>query len=223
MKRILAIAVHPDDESLGCGGTLLRFSSEGHELHWCIVTDMTEEAGFSAERIMAREAEITEVAGMYGFSGVHRLGLPSTGLDALPMSGLISALGGVLDKVRPNVVFLPFWGDVHSDHQVVFQAAISCLKAFRRPEVEQVLAMETPSETEFAAPIACSAFQPNYFVDTTSTLERKIEILRCYAGEMIPHPFPRSEESVRAMATLRGQQAVCRYAEGFVLLRQIVR
>lgn len=221
MQKILIVAVHPDDESLGCGGTLLRLREEGAEIHWMIVTSMTADCGFSPEAIARRNSEIESVAQMYGFASVHRLDFPATRLDEIPMSQLVTAMSKVFHKVQPSQVFLPFMHDVHSDHQHAFAAAYSCTKVFRYPSVRKVMMIETLSETDFAQS-AGGGFIPNLFVDITNQFESKMKILRVFESELRPHPFPRSEESITALATLRGAAAGCKYAESFMLLKEIV-
>lgn len=222
MTRILAIATHPDDETLGCGGILLRHRAEGNEIHWVIVTRM-DPTDFPTERIAQREAEIAAVAKAYGFAGVHVLGFPAASLDAIPQAKLISVLADVVRMVKPNMVLTPFPGDAHGDHRAVFEAVAPCTKTFRHPSVETVLAYETLSETDFALDPTTPAFRPNLFVEIGPFLERKIDIMRLYVGELGEHPFPRSVEAIRAAATLRGAQANCQAAEAFMVLKDVRR
>lgn len=219
-ESVLIVAVHPDDETLGCGGTLLRLREEGAKIHWMIVTAMTADGGFSPEVIARREREIEAVAQMYGFASVHCLGFPTIHLDEIPMSQLVTGMSKVFLSVQPSQVFLPFQHDVHSDHQHAFAAAYSCTKVFRYPSVRKVMMIEALSETDFAQS-AGGGFVPNLFVDITSQFERKMQILRVFESELRPHPFPRSEDAVQALALLRGAAAGCRYAESFVILKEI--
>lgn len=220
MQKILVVAVHPDDETLGCGGTLLKHKAQGDEIHWLIVTAMTTECGFTPEAIARRAREIETVEKMYGFDSVHRLGFSATRLDEVPMSQLVAAMSKVFQSVQPNQVFLPFQHDVHSDHKHAFAAAYSCTKSFRYPSVRKVMMVETLSETDFAQS-SNGGFFPNMFVNITEYFERKLEILRTYQSELHPHPFPRSEESIKALALLRGAASGCNYAESFMMLKEI--
>src|SRR6185437_5255433 len=172
------------DESLGCGGTLLRAHARGAETHWLIVTAMTVAGGFPAERIGTRSAEIEQVAKAYGFASVHQLGLPTTMLDTIPLGEVTGAIANVVRDVAPTEVLLPFRNDIHSDHTVVFDAAASATKSFRAPSIRSVLMYETLSETEFGVRPEAGAFAPQVFVDVHDHLERKLEILAMYAGEM---------------------------------------
>lgn len=219
-ESVLVVAVHPDDETLGCGGTLLRLKSEGASIHWMIVTAMTGDAGFSKKRIAQREEEIEKVQNIYGFSSVHKLGFPTIHLDEIPMSTIVDAMSRIFHETSPNQVFLPFQHDVHSDHQTAFSAAYSCTKNFRYPSVKKIMSMETLSETDFACSTG-GAFSPNLYVNISPFIEKKIEILKIYESELKPHPFPRSVDGVKALSMYRGLSAGCGFAEAFVILKEI--
>lgn len=217
--NILVAAPHPDDETLGCGGTLLKLARRGAKIHWLIFTAMTAETGFSPERIRAREAEIARVAEAYGFAGIHKLGFPTTKLDTLSMREMVGAVDVVVKAVRPELMFLPFPGDVHSDHEVVFRALSACTKSFNHPSVCRVLAYEALSETDFGINPAL-AFRPNSFSDISAELEEKLRIMGFFAGETGAFPFPRSAEALRALAAVRGVVAGCAAAEAFMVLKE---
>jgi N-acetylglucosamine malate deacetylase 1 len=216
--RVLVIAPHPDDETLGCGGTLMRWRHEGSELAWLIVTSAYENAAWSRESLQRREGEIERVTAGIGFSEVVNLRMPATRLDTLPIGDLIERFAAVFKAFVPTHLLLPSRSDAHTDHRVVFDAAAACTKWFRYPSVRLVLAYETLSETGFGID-ADPGFHPNFFVDISDFLERKLEIMKVYGSEMGEFPFPRSSEAIRALATLRGAVAGSGAAEAFQLLR----
>ncbi|ASS73949.1 GlcNAc-PI de-N-acetylase [Tumebacillus algifaecis] len=220
MKKILVIAPHPDDETLGCGGALLKHRANGDELHWLIVTGISTGAGFSEERVASRNGEILQVGNMYGFESLHKFNFPTAQLDTMPIGDIVQRMGRVMHVVQPEVVYLPYRGDVHTDHKIVFDAAVSCTKWFRYPSIKRVLAYETLSETEFGINPDSNGFRPNVFVDISEHLEQKLEIMRIFASEMGEFPFPRSEQAIRALAALRGAAAGCAAAESFMLLKE---
>ena len=150
MKRTLVVAPHPDDELLGCGGTLLRRKSEGSELGWLIVTGISEAHGFSRLQVEQRDSEIEQVRTGLGVDQLYNLRLPTTRLDTLPISDLISSFSEVFKDFKPVEVLTPHKGDIHTDHQIVFKAVASCTKWFRHPSINSVMAYETLSETEFS-------------------------------------------------------------------------
>ncbi len=220
-KKILCIAPHPDDETLGCAGTLLRHLAAGDEVHWLIVTCITEALGFSAERVCAREREIEQVSKSYGFSSVLRCDFPTMRLDTVPMADLIGAVGAFVKATSADTLYIPYRNDAHTDHAAVFDAAAACAKSFRYPSVRSVYVYETLSETEFGLKPEDSGFKPNLFIDIAEQIDRKIEIMGSYAGEMGDFPFPRSELNIRALATLRGAQSNKYAAEAFMIAREI--
>jgi LmbE family N-acetylglucosaminyl deacetylase len=221
-NNVLVIAVHPDDETLGCGGTILKHKDNGDSVHWLIVTSIKEENDFAASVVEARRQEIEAVSSMYGFDGVYDLDFPTMQLDDIPFSRLIGSISDVVGQVEPDIVYLPFKGDVHTDHQVAFRAAYSCTKTFRCPSLKKIVMMETLSETEFAPSTKEDSFIPNMFGDITDFIDRKIEIMNHYKNEIGQYPFPRSEKNIRALATFRGATAGCEYAEAFMTLKEIV-
>ena len=221
MKRLLIVAPHPDDELLGCGGTILRHLAEGAEVHWLIVTRMQAEAGFNEDRIAARKALIEKVAAAVGFTDIHRLDFPAARLDTVPLGDLVAAIGGVVDRSAADTLFIPNGSDVHSDHRVVAQAAGACSKWFRHPNVKRVLAYETLSETDFTLPPDGPGMLINYYVDIGDQLARKLELLALYEEELGDFPFPRSLTAVEALARMRGAACGCQAAEGFQLLKAI--
>jgi len=220
-RTVLAIAPHPDDETLGCGGTLLRHIERGDRVHWVIATAIQTSHGFAPARVREREAEIAAVTQAYGFAGVHRLGFATTTLDTVPKGELIAALGRVVQATAAQVLYVPYRNDAHSDHAAVFDAAAACAKTFRYPSVRSVRAYETPSETEFGIRPDDPGFRPNLFIDVAAQFERKLDIMRIFASELGPFPFPRSETVLRALAQWRGSQAGAAAAEAFMLLKEI--
>lgn len=219
-KKVIIVAPHPDDETLGCGGTLLKHITAGDEVHWLIITDVAEQYGFTTDRVAARTQEIERIASFYGFAATHNLALPPARLDTVPRGELVAKIAAVFSFVMPHVVYIPFRGDVHSDHGIAFDAVAACTKWFRCPSVQRVLAYETLSETEQGL-IPVAGFAPTFFVNIAEQLTRKLEAVAVYASEIGKFPFPRSPEAVRALAALRGATAGCAAAEAFVLLREI--
>ncbi len=221
MKKVLVISVHPDDETLGCGGTLLKLARQGHKINWCIVTCMSENAGYSRKEIVQRDNEIKKVGKIYEFNRVDKLNFEAAALDTLDMKMVINPLSKLIGDIKPDTLFMPFKWDVHSDHRIVFDAVWSCVKSFRSPFIKTILMMETLSETEMAPPIASNWFVPNFFVDISPFLEKKIEIMELFKSEIHPSPFPRSAENIRALARFRGGSINCNYAESFMVLREV--
>ena len=217
-KKILVVAVHPDDETLGCGGSLLKHKANSDEINWLICTTIDKNENYYQNR----EKEINKVSKLYGFNSVHNLRLKTMRTDEYSISKLIEKISKVINKVKPNIIYLPFKGDVHSDHRRIFEASYSCTKSFRYPFIKKIYMMETLSETEFAPSTKEDSFIPNTFVDISKHMDKKIQLMQIYKNEIGKHPFPRSERNIRALGTLRGATCGYEYAESFMLLKQIL-
>lgn len=222
MGTIIVIAPHPDDETLGCGGTLLRHIANGDNVYWLIMTSINGLDGYSESQVEMRGNEIDNVSLKYGFKKVFHSSFATTELDTLPKKEVIGFISKIFNMIQPDTIYIPYKNDVHSDHEVVFSSAISCSKSFRHPYVHRVRVYETLSETEFDLSIDGSSFTPNLWVDISDFLENKIEIMKLFNGEMKEHPFPRSIENIKALATLRGATAGCIAAEAFISIKEVI-
>lgn len=223
MNNVVIVAPHPDDETLGCGGAIFKHRSNGDKVYWIIVTGITEKYGFSCDKVNARSQEIETIAAMYQFTKVFRFDIPTTQLDCIPLGELVNKFSEVFNEISPHTIYLPFRGDVHSDHKIVFDAALSSTKWFRYPSIKRILCYETVSETEFGLDPSVHKFTPNVFVDITASFCEKIEAMKIYKSELGKHPFPRNEKVIEALAMLRGATSGCEFAEGFILLKEILK
>jgi len=217
MSKVLVIAVHPDDETLGCGGTLLKHKANGDEIHWLICTTFNK----NNQSYNIRENEIKKVSSLYRFNSITNLKIPTMQVDEHSMSELVNKISEVFNTLKPSILYLPFKSDIHSDHRKIFEAAYSCTKSFRYPFLKKIYMMETLSETEFSPSTKEDSFIPNVYIEISDFLEKKLEIMQIYKSELAPHPFPRSIENIKALATLRGATAGVYYAESFVLLKEL--
>lgn len=218
--KSLVVAPHPDDEVLGVGGTLLRRKTEGAQLGWLIMTRISVEAGWSLDKVLKRQKEITQITELFGFDSVFELSYTTTQLDQIPMAELISAVSAVIESFNPNEIFVPHSSDIHSDHRVTFDAVASSAKWFRSPSIKRVLAYETLSETDFGLGTN-RGFKPNVFMNIEGHLEGKLRAMSIYSSEVGEFPFPRSNQAIFAQAILRGASSGFKEAEAFELLREI--
>jgi len=220
--KVLVISVHPDDETLGCGGTMLKHVAAGDELYWFIATQ-THEPQWDKATIAAKAVEVETVAAAYGVREFHKLGLPTTQLDALPLDRMINGIRNFVARVCPEVIYLIHGGDIHTDHHAIFTAALSVLKPFymQKLGVRRVLSYEILSSTEAAPALLHRHFAPNVFIDISPYLERKIEIMNLYTSELHADPLPRGPGAIRALARFRGATIATDYAEAFMLIREV--
>ena len=222
MKKVIIVAPHPDDETLGCGGTILKHIDKGDEVFWLVMTTIKGSPNFSKQEINKRESEITSVGRKYGFKGIIKSDFISSQLDTYPKQSIIKFISSKFNKIKPNIVYAPFENDAHSDHKEIFKATIACCKSFRYPFISSVRVYETLSETGLNLSAKNISFNPNLWIDISDYLEKKIEIMNYYKGEVGEHPFPRSNESIRALATLRGSSVSVKYAEAFISLKEVI-
>lgn len=218
--NILFVAPHPDDETLGCGGTALRHKSEKDIIDWLIITKI-KKTKFNKAKILKREEEIKKVGKMYGFRNIIKLNYATSTLDTIKKQKIIDNIKKVLDKLKPNIIYLPFENDAHSDHKVTFDSVLSCSKSFRAPYIKSIRVYETISETDFANSYNNKIFQPNLWINITPYLEKKIKIMQVYKSEISKHPFPRSIKNIKALAINRGATAGFKYAECFNIVKEI--
>jgi LmbE family N-acetylglucosaminyl deacetylase len=134
---------------------------------------------------------------------------------------LVNKISKIFQELKPETIYVMNRSDAHSDHRIVFDAVMSCTKSFRYPYVKKVLMYECLSETEFAPILPERVFQPNYFVDISNFIEKKIEIMKIFDSELGEHPFPRSIKNLEALATFRGATVGVLYAEAFQMIKYI--
>lgn len=217
--NILVISPHPDDETLGAGGSLLRLKAEGNPLFWLNITDMSEDSGYNEQHILRRTDEIRQIKSIYGFSDFLNLKLAPATLELYDGNEIIPKISRFIDKIQAECILLPDFADAHSDHRKVFEWGMASTKIFRHPSVKRILTMEILSETNFGN--TCSGFVPNYYIDITEYMDKKVEAACIYQSEIGTHPFPRSREALNALGIIRGSEAGVRNAEAFRVIKFI--
>lgn len=220
-SKVIVISAHPDDETLGAGGSLLKHLANGDEVYWLIVTNVFEHQGFSKARVDSRQEEINAVAKEFGFKKVFNLSYPTMTLSSSSLIKMVPEISKVFLEAEPDIIYCLNRSDAHSDHRVVFDAVMACTKSFRYPFIKTVLMYECISETEFAPALPERMFMPNYYVDISEFFEQKIAIMKIFASEISEHPFPRSIRNIEALATFRGASVGVEYAEAFQLIKMI--
>lgn len=227
MAAVVIVAAHPDDEVLGCGGTIARHADAGDEVHIVIVAEgLTSRRGDaenpeSAAKLEAHWACARAAASDLGARPPVFLGLPDNRLDTLALLDVVQSLEAEIASIAPRRVYTHHSGDLNIDHEIVHRATLTACRPLPGSSVREIYAYEVLSSTEWGGPRQPGAFAPRHFVDITQTLERKIGALRHYAGEMREFPHPRSYEAVRHLAHGRGAECGSHAAEAFVLIRSI--
>lgn len=220
-KKVIVISAHPDDETLGVGGTLLKHKRKGDLVYWLIATKISIEQGFSSERVNTRNKEIGMIAKEFEFQKVFQLDYPTMSLTSSSLQSLIPEISGIFTEVEPEIIYVLNRSDAHSDHRILFDSVMACTKSFRYPFIKQVLLYECISETEFAPALPERVFLPNYYIDISPYFHEKARILQIFQSEIGEHPFPRSIKNLEALAIFRGASVGVEYAEAFQLIKYI--
>lgn len=217
--RALVVAAHPDDEVLGCGGTMARMATEGVEVHTLILaTGHASRDGASAEDEAALEALRRSAASagrVLGVSSVVLEDLPDNQMDTVPLLAVVKRIEASLRRVRPTVVFTHLPSDVNVDHAVVHRAVLAACRPQPGEEVRELYHFEIASSSEWGAMSPGWTFRPTLGVDISSTLDAKLAAMACYASELRAWPHPRSLEALRAQALFRGGWMGAPAAEAF--------
>lgn len=220
MGTVLVVAPHPDDEILGCGGTIARLSADGNDVHVAIATRGTPPR-YKAEDVERVRQEAAAAHALLGVTRTHWLDHPAAELDRVPHAELNASMDALFGAVKPDTLFLPFAGDIHLDHQLIFRSALVAARPRDWSYPARIYAYETLSETNWSAPSVDPCFAPNFFIDIHETLDRKLDAFACYRSQCRAFPNERSPEALRALAMLRGATVHRRAAEAFVLIREV--
>lgn len=216
--KILIIAPHPDDEVLGCGGTISKHVNKGDEVYLCIVTKAYT-PDWSKEFIETRKREINESNNVLGIKKTYLLNFPTVKLDTVPQKELNASISKVVKNVCPDLLFIPHFGDLNKDHRLIFEASLVSVRPIHS-SVKSILSYEVLSETEWGQNL--TPFIPNVYVNISKTLSTKIKAMKAYSSEIKQSPHPRSLEGIKTLAKKRGLEAGLNFAEAFILIRKII-
>jgi LmbE family N-acetylglucosaminyl deacetylase len=223
--RIAIIAAHPDDETLGCGGTIARLSAE-HEVHVMILGegitsryDGPNEGG-SAEVVRLHE-HAREAGRLMNVASVDFDNLPDNRFDESALLDVVKRIEGRLDALQPEVVYTHHAGDLNVDHAITCRAVLTATRPQPGMSVREVYCFEVPSSTEWTFHRLEPVFRPNVFIDISGTIDTKISAMEAYEGEIRTFPHPRSVEAIRSNARRWGSVVGVDWAEAFELVRAI--
>ena len=221
-NTVLCIAAHPDDEILGCGGTLARHAANGDSVHLVILAEGARARDTEGDdEVAALRRAAKNAARELGVHAPRLLGLPDNRLDSLDLLDVIKPIEAVVREVKPSTVYTHHGGDLNVDHRIAHEATITACRPMPGSPVKRIYSYETVSSTEWATAAIGEAFMPNRFVDVSGFIDAKRRAIKCYQLEMRPFPHPRSVEAVDSLAKLRGSQAGIMAAEAFLTLLEI--
>lgn len=214
-KTTIVFAPHPDDEVLGCGGTILKKTEQGEDVIVCIAT--------KGDDFEARKAESVASSRYMGVHDTVFLEFPDLNLDKVPRDLLTGRIRNVIEKYNPEEVFIPHSGDLHIDHKILSDAVLVATRPKYKITPKFVLSYETLSETGLNYQDVQNCFIPNVFVDIEDTIDGKIQALMHHETQVEVFPLGRSSKAVKALSVYRGTQCGMKNAEAFVLLRGFIK
>lgn len=223
---ILVVAAHPDDEVLGCGGTIARIAAQGGKVNVMFlgdgVTSRGEDAATARAAIGRREQAARSAMAILGGNAPRFGNLPDNGLDQVPLIEICKRIESVVNELKPAVVFTHHGGDLNIDHQLVHRAVVTACRPMPQSSVRAVLCFETLSSTEWSSAAIGELFRPTLHINIADFLATKLRALDCYAEELRDFPHARSSENVANVARVRGASVGFDAAEAFVVVREIV-
>ena len=222
IKKVLIIAAHPDDDALGCGGTIRKLANQKNKIYAVYFTD-----GVSArinkkdlkKKINDRKKNSEKASKILGIKRCIYHSFPDNQLDKIPLLEIIQKIEEQIKKIKPDLILTHFENDLNIDHQIINRAVVTATRPKPNLKLKKILLFETLSSTEWKFSNKTKNFNPNYFVDISKTINQKIKSVKCYKNEIFNWPHPRSEKGVKTLAMFRGQSVGLKFAEAFQLLR----
>lgn len=224
--KTMVIAAHPDDEILGCGGTIAKMTGEGREVYISIMGEgitsrYDNRARANQDEINRLKIASLRAAEIVGVKKVIFHGLPDNRFDTVPFLDIVKLIEADIAELKPQVIFTQHGGDLNIDHGITFKATITATRPVCSCPVKHLYAYEVPSSTEWSFQQIYPPFKPNLFVDISDTIESKIQAMKEYQDEVQAFPHPRSPESLRAISKRWGSAVSVENAEAFEIIRSI--
>lgn len=224
MKNILIIAPHCDDEVLGCGASINKFSNAGYYITALVMTNSHYGAPdlYSKKKINIIRNETLKSHRILGINKTLFENLPGTELDQYPQRKISDLIKYHLKNIKPEIFFIPFYNDAHIDHQLISSASLIASRPNNNNKASKILYYETLSETEWAIGTSANKFHPNYFeVVTKKNINKKIKAFQTIKSQNKKHPHPRSLQNIENLAQFRGSHISEKYCEAFMVERII--
>lgn len=217
---VLVVAAHSDDEALGCAGTMAKHIDSGDEVHVLFMTNGVGARENHYDQIELRSNAAERVMGVIGVKSMDNCDFPDNSMDTIPLIEIIKKVENKIVEVKPNIIYTHHIGDLNVDHQVTHKAVITACRPQPGAFVKEIYTFEVLSSTEWQSP-HLFPFVPNVFVDITSFIHIKKAALEVYADEMRQEPHSRSITNAINLCSLRGNTVGLKYAESFMLMRNI--
>ncbi|MCV3482448.1 PIG-L deacetylase family protein [Campylobacter sp. CNRCH_2014_0184h] len=218
-KKILIIAAHPDDEVLGCFGTIARYIQKGYEAYTLILGEgKTSRSTNNKNEQEILEDELLKANNFLGIKKVFRKFFPDNAFDKIPLLEIVKSIEEIKNEIKPNIIFTHYEKDLNIDHQITYKATITATRSLPEESVKEIYSFEILSSTEWNYPLS---FQPDVFFDISSSLDLKLQAMSFYQSELKQYPHPRSLEGIKINAQYQGMKVGLQYAEAFKSIKVI--
>ena len=222
-RSIMVVVAHPDDEVLGCGGTIAIHALRGDEVYCLIlgegITSRGEDTAHMAEEKKALRNDASQSADILGIKELVFKDFPDQKLDTIPQLTIVKAIEEVKERIGPEIIYTHHQGDLNLDHQITLRAVLTACRPMKDEKVKEIYSFEVPSSTEWNAPDIETYFIPDVFVDVAETFKRKVAALKAYQSELREYPHPRSPEALEIIARRWGSNVGRELVEAFRLVR----
>ncbi len=227
MKKILAVVAHPDDEALGCLGTLLYFRNKGYKVKVVFMSDGESSRKLSSAKkkkfINSRTNQARLVSKKSKFTNPEFFNFPDNQLDTIPLLTIVKKLEREIKLFKPSIIFTHFENDLNIDHQITCKSVLTATRPKTSLFVKKIYCFETLSNTDFNfIKNKKKLFNPNFYVDIEKYLKKKLNLLKIYKREIKSWPHQRSIKGVKVLSNYRGSQIGVKNAEAFVCLRELL-
>lgn len=221
-KKILIVAAHPDDEVLGCFGTVSKLIEEGYDAYTLILSGgKTSRGEVDKKELDLLQEEMKKANELIGIKKIFTASFPDNAFDSVPLLEIVKEIESVKNELKPEIIFTHHFGDMNIDHQITHRAVLTATRPMQDECVKTIYAMEIPSSTEWNAFSAQNVFIPNVFFEIEKTIDLKIKAMAEYKSELRDYPHPRSLEHIKELAKVSGAKVGLNYSENFMLIRSI--
>jgi LmbE family N-acetylglucosaminyl deacetylase len=219
MKNILVVAAHPDDEVLGCGGTIAKHDFEGDKVHVVFMTDGIKSRTQFSDKDLINRAEASKSAQtILNINTINSLSFQDNQMDSVPLLQIVQKLEVFINKIKPDIIYTHHYGDLNIDHQLTHNAVMTACRPLPNFIVKEIYGFEILSSTEWSN---FQEFKPNYFVNIEKYFFKKISAAKAYNEEMREPPHSRSIKHIEVLAQHRGFSVGVEMAEAFEVYRII--
>ncbi len=220
-RKVIVFAAHPDDEILGCGGTIIKHVAEGDSVSIVFICDGESSRVDGKKKIVSRNNTAISVSKLLGCNKPIFLNLKDNRLDDYNLLDVVQKIEKIINKLKPNIIYTHYDDDLNIDHKLTFKSVLTACRPLPGSTIHSIYSFEIPSSTEWST--SKESFTPQKFIDISKYVGKKKIALKMYDKEMRNFPHPRSYRVVEAIQNFRGASSGCDAAEAFTIIREIIR